>query len=123
MSIFFSLCDVLSKCKRELYHFSYIKSNVCVGFMFFVLSDNVALNKQTYQQYPYTPGDDTYNANNAVDGRKSNPNVRGGQCAASYLKQTATWWVNLTTIHSIHHITIYLSMDNVPGKSQSLCIL
>lgn len=34
-AFFFSLCDVLSKCKRELYHFSYIKSNVCVGFMFF----------------------------------------------------------------------------------------
>ncbi|XP_052693913.1 angiopoietin-1 receptor-like [Crassostrea angulata] len=77
---------------------------------------NVALNKPAYQQYQYVyRGDyDTYDASKAVDGRKSNLSWTGGQCAISYLRQTATWWVNLTTIHSIHHITIYFRTDNEP---------
>ncbi|XP_052695080.1 protein glp-1-like isoform X2 [Crassostrea angulata] len=74
--------------------------------------DNIALNKSTYQQSPYKPGDDTYDASNAVDGRKSDLSWGGGQCAASLHSTTAIWWVNLTTIHSIHHITIYFRTDN-----------
>eukprot|EP00105_Crassostrea_gigas_P004906 XP_011418275.1 PREDICTED: protein draper isoform X1 [Crassostrea gigas] len=87
---------------------------LCVGF--FVFADgyvNVALNKPAYQQYPLT-GVDTFDASNAVDGRKSDLSISGGQCAASNWKQTATWWVNLTTIHSIHNITIYFRTDNKP---------
>ncbi|XP_052691366.1 uncharacterized protein LOC128169241, partial [Crassostrea angulata] len=66
---------------------------------------NVALNKPAYQQYPLRS--DTYDASNAVDGRKSDLRWNGGQCAVSLDKQTATWWVNLTTIHSINNITIF----------------
>uniref|UniRef100_K1QNL7 Scavenger receptor class F member 2 n=1 Tax=Magallana gigas TaxID=29159 RepID=K1QNL7_MAGGI len=77
-----------------------------------MLTDNIALNKSTYQQSPYKPGDDTYDASNAVDGRKSDLSWGGGQCAASLHSTTAIWWVNLTTIHSIHHITIYFRTDN-----------
>uniref|UniRef100_A0A8W8P3I5 SRCR domain-containing protein n=1 Tax=Magallana gigas TaxID=29159 RepID=A0A8W8P3I5_MAGGI len=73
---------------------------------------NVALNKPTYLQDPYRPGDDRRDASNAVDGRKSDLSRDGGQCAVSYLGQTATWWVNLTTIHSIYNITIYFRTDN-----------
>ncbi|XP_052693904.1 multiple epidermal growth factor-like domains protein 11 [Crassostrea angulata] len=73
---------------------------------------NVALNKPAYQQYQYQPGDDSHNASNAVDGRKSDLSDRGGQCAISHWRQTATWWVNLITIHSIHHITIYFRTDS-----------
>eukprot|EP00105_Crassostrea_gigas_P042676 XP_019926824.1 PREDICTED: uncharacterized protein LOC109619944 [Crassostrea gigas] len=74
---------------------------------------NVALKKPAYQQYTYRPGDDTYDASNVVDGRKSDLSLGGGQCAASNLyEQTATWWVDLTTIHSIHHITIYFRTGN-----------
>nr|XP_034322663.1 matrilin-2 [Crassostrea gigas] len=75
-------------------------------------SVNVALNKPTYLQDPYRPGDDRRDASNAVDGRKSDLSRDGGQCAVSYLGQTATWWVNLTTIHSIYNITIYFRTDN-----------
>uniref|UniRef100_K1QN53 Uncharacterized protein n=1 Tax=Magallana gigas TaxID=29159 RepID=K1QN53_MAGGI len=57
---------------------------------------------------------DTWDASNAVDGRKSDLSSSGGQCAISYVKQTATWWVNLTTIHSIHHITIFFLTNNKP---------
>uniref|UniRef100_K1R5F9 Fucolectin tachylectin-4 pentraxin-1 domain-containing protein n=1 Tax=Magallana gigas TaxID=29159 RepID=K1R5F9_MAGGI len=75
---------------------------------------NVALNKPAYQLYPYRPGEYTYDASNAVDGRKSDLSWEGGQCAISDVyKQTVTWWVNLTSVHSIHHITIYFRTDNL----------
>lgn len=81
----------------------------------FVLIVNVALNKPAYQQYQYKPGDHRFDASNAVDGRKSNLSGLGGQCAVAYDLQTATWWVNLTGIHSIHHIAIYFVTENI-GK-------
>nr|XP_034322598.1 cell death abnormality protein 1-like [Crassostrea gigas] len=91
---------------------------VCVGvFVFANGFVNVALNKPAYQQYPfvYIGGDnDTFDASNAVDGRKSDLSAWGGQCAVSGSRQTATWWVNLTTIHNIHHITIYFLTNNIP---------
>eukprot|EP00105_Crassostrea_gigas_P042813 XP_019926961.1 PREDICTED: uncharacterized protein LOC109619993 [Crassostrea gigas] len=73
---------------------------------------NVALNKPAYLQYPLIPGDDRYDVSNAVDGRKSDLRWGGGQCAVSKYKQTATLWVNLTSIHRIHHITIYFRTEN-----------
>ncbi|XP_052682127.1 multiple epidermal growth factor-like domains protein 6 [Crassostrea angulata] len=81
---------------------------------------NIALNKPAYQQFPAL-GDDTIDASNAVDGRKSDLSERGGQCAGSYPTQTATWWLDLTRIHSIHHITIYFLTNNNPwGPSNEL---
>nr|XP_034320243.1 receptor-type tyrosine-protein phosphatase zeta-like [Crassostrea gigas] len=76
---------------------------------------NVALNKPAYQQFPYISKngtDDKFHASNAVDGRKSDLSWDGGQCSFSNGNQTATWWVNLTSVHSIHHITIYFMTDN-----------
>lgn len=73
---------------------------------------NVALNKPAYQEnhvnQNYSKGD----ASNAVDGRKSDLTRSGGQCVISTTKETATWWVNLTDIHSIHHITVYYMTNN-----------
>ncbi|XP_052695930.1 multiple epidermal growth factor-like domains protein 11 [Crassostrea angulata] len=74
---------------------------------------NIALHKPAYQQYPFNHSDDRFDASNAVDGRKSDLSGGGGQCAVSeYGRQTATWWMDLTSIHSIHHITIYFRTDN-----------
>ena len=77
-------------------------------------TENIALHKPTYQQYPYSllgPGAD---ASNAVDGLKSNLDYGGGQCAISANnKYTATLWVNLTSILSIHNIRIYYRTGNV----------
>uniref|UniRef100_K1PMY3 Scavenger receptor class F member 2 n=1 Tax=Magallana gigas TaxID=29159 RepID=K1PMY3_MAGGI len=83
---------------------------------------NVALNKPAYQRYPYVYyGDyDSYDASNAVDGRKSHLSDWSGQCAVSYMGRTTTWWVDLTTIHSIHHITIYFRTDNKPWGPSNL---
>lgn len=83
---------------------------------FCVLIVNVALYKPTYMHYPLIPGNDTYEASNAVDGRKSDLSADGGQCAISNLTNTSTTlWVNLTSIYSIHHITSYFPMGSVKG--------
>ncbi|XP_065935194.1 uncharacterized protein [Magallana gigas] len=89
---------------------------LCFNTGFFAIASayfNVAINKSAYQQYPLSPGDDRFDASNAVDGRKSDLSVDGGQCAMSVLgRKTATWWVNLTSIYSIHQITIYFLTNN-----------
>lgn len=75
---------------------------------------NIALHKPTHQLHQLLPGDETFHASNAVDGLKSDLEAYAGQCvltAENY--EVATWWVNLTRIHSIHHIAIYYRTDNV----------
>lgn len=76
-------------------------------------AENIALNRQTYQLNPYRD-EDTFDASNAVDGLKSDLGGLNGQCVLSANTQrNATWWVNLTSVMSIHHITIYYRTDNV----------
>ncbi|XP_062574203.1 receptor-type tyrosine-protein phosphatase epsilon-like isoform X3 [Saccostrea cucullata] len=75
---------------------------------------NVALNKQTWQAYPSSVIDSRFDSSNAVDGLTSDLRAVGGQCVASANGQrTATWWVNLDSIYSIHVIRIYYRTDNV----------
>eukprot|EP00105_Crassostrea_gigas_P017832 XP_011435759.1 PREDICTED: basement membrane proteoglycan-like [Crassostrea gigas] len=85
---------------------------------------NVALNKPTHQENPAIVWDARFESSNAVDGLKSNHTWDEGQCVVSaYGKQTATWWVNLSSIHSIHHITIYFRTGNEKlGFDQPLTI-
>ena len=74
--------------------------------------ENIALNKSAKEEFPYVHP--KVSASNAVDGRKTDLSGLGGQCSVSAVnKTTATWWVNLTSILSIHHITIYYRTDNV----------
>lgn len=82
-------------------------------YIYYSFADNIALNKQAYQQNQFLAGNDKYDASNAVDGLKSDLTSNGGQCAISAAKQTATLWVNLTAIHSIHHITIYFMTNDL----------
>ncbi|XP_062602964.1 multiple epidermal growth factor-like domains protein 11 [Saccostrea cucullata] len=57
---------------------------------------------------------DLFDSSNAVDGLKSDLSAWGRQCVVSKdYYRTATWWVNLTAIHSIHYIRIYYRTDNV----------
>lgn len=80
---------------------------------FFFFTENVALHKPAYQTNPYRKDNDSFDASNAVDGLKSNLAWSGGQCAVSALeKETATLWVDLGSIYSIHHITLYYRTDN-----------
>lgn len=75
-----------------------------VCFLFYTV--NTALNKPAYQQYQLRPGAGRWDASNAVDGHKSDLSLYGGQCAGSYAGRAATWWVDLGSIHTIHHVTI-----------------
>lgn len=75
---------------------------------------NVALNKTAYQHNPLKQNYSAGDASNAVDGQKSDLTRNGGQCVVSAGRETATWWVNLASIHSIHNITIYYMTDNKP---------
>nr|XP_034334886.1 multiple epidermal growth factor-like domains protein 10 [Crassostrea gigas] len=80
---------------------------------------NVALYKPAYQKHPAYPGYDKYNASNAVDGLRSDLRWDRGQCVVSAGSDTATWWVNLTSIYSIHHITIYYRTEGTTWGSNT----
>ncbi|XP_065925841.1 adhesion G protein-coupled receptor B1-like [Magallana gigas] len=93
--------------------------NFCISSSFAYV--NLALGRPTYQ-YPESFKYNT-NSNNAVDGQKSDLYVNGGQCSCTNAGQNATWWVNLTSIYSIHDIRIYYpnnSYWSVRGKTQLL---
>nr|XP_022307675.1 uncharacterized protein LOC111113676 [Crassostrea virginica] len=96
-----------------------------VGFISVALAyENIALHKPAYQEHPYVPNGpivkELIQASNAVDGHKSNRSIWGGQCVISANNQTtATWWVNLTSILSIHHITIYYRTGNAIWDSNN----
>lgn len=98
---------------QHFQHKSLVSKVHCNVKIFFSLV-NIALNKPANLQHPLIPDDNTHNASNAVDGRKSNLTWDGGQCSASAARETATWWVNLTDIHSIHHIAIYYMVGQRP---------
>lgn len=73
---------------------------------------NLALRKPAYEENIYRHAN--VSAGNAVDGRKSNLKGLGGECSISAEKQrTATWWVNLESIYSIHNIRIYYRTENL----------
>ena len=104
------LNDLIAVCVNQLYW--YIVIHPCLHLCL----DNVALHKPAHQEFPYENFESKYTeASNAVDGLKSNLSWQGGQCVISEnYKQTATWWVNLTSILSIHHVTIYYRTGNAP---------
>lgn len=88
----------------------HVSNFIYVHLFHSVYTVNIALNKPAYQQYQYLDNrwNNVFNARNAVDGQKSNLTWQAGQCVISANnKRTAIWWVNLTSILSIHHITIY----------------
>lgn len=83
--------------------------------LIYLLTENIALRKPTYQQYQRTGiSPELTDAKNAVDGLKTDLGLWGGQCVYSESnKHTATWWVNLTGIMSINHIMVYYMTGNV----------
>ncbi|XP_052693345.1 uncharacterized protein LOC128171591 [Crassostrea angulata] len=99
------------------------KTILCLNFCLSssVAYVNLALSKPTYQ-YPESVNYST-NSTNAVDGQKSDLNLFGGHCSITNKGKNATWWVNLTSIYSIHDIRVYYRNDSNWGfraKIQSL---
>ena len=92
------------------------EKGVYISILFAILSENIALQKPTYQKNQYLRlADSLTRASNAVDGLKTNLSVLGAQCVISENDQpSALLWVNLTSILSIHHINIYFRTENNP---------
>ena len=84
----------------------------------FFFTENLALRKEAWQNNSfYDRSKYVYlGANRAVDGRKQDLSLEGGQCAVSKGSPTSEWRVDLGGISSIHHIFIqYMTNNEVWG--------
>ncbi|XP_062598463.1 uncharacterized protein LOC134259880 [Saccostrea cucullata] len=76
--------------------------------------ENLSYLKPTWQSTTHFDME-SLGSDKAVDGLKSNLSWFGNQCAiSSNSKTSATWWVDLQGILSIHHIVIYYRTDHFP---------
>ena len=88
----------------------------------FSFLENLALNKPTWQQYPFPKRETVWGAAKAVDGLYTDLSAGGEQCVISDGKSTAEWRVNLETIRSVHHITIHYRTDGQSWGSKKTLI-
>lgn len=80
--------------------------------------ENLALNRRTWQEFPWQNTNMDVGSQNAVDGLYYDRGT-GGQCAISDdYKLTATWYVDLGNVLSISHVDIYYRTDNEPSPTK-----
>nr|XP_022307871.1 uncharacterized protein LOC111113870 [Crassostrea virginica] len=77
--------------------------------------ENLALHKLAWQSSTYR----SYTADLAVDGRYTDLEWKGGQCAWSVWGETAEWWVDLGEVKNIHNLLIH-HIDRHPGYYRML---
>lgn len=79
------------------------------------MTENIALNKQAWERYPWPNETFGWGAQRAVDGRKSNLSASGGECTVSAeRKATAELRVDLGEILNINRIFIQHRTDELP---------
>lgn len=75
---------------------------------YFIYTENLALHKPTWEQYPWPDKMRDFGSENAVDGMYTDRGAKGGQCTISDDGEyNTTWGVDLGRVVSISHIEIY----------------
>lgn len=79
------------------------------------MTENIALNKEAWERFPWKNIILGWGTQRAVDGRKSNLSASGGECTISAeRKATAEWRVDLGEILNIYRIFIQHRTDELP---------
>lgn len=88
--------------------YTYIKLNI-------IKTENLALGKPTWEQYPWPDLKQNYGTGNAVDGKFSIRAAEGGHSTISNDgKYNATWRVDLGNVVTISYINIYYRSESYP---------
>lgn len=81
--------------------------------LLYILQENLALNKLTWQKHPWPESDRDFGSENAVDGMYNDRKATGGQCTINNDGQyTAEWRVDLGNVLKISYINIHYRTED-----------